>query len=262
MPGEKMGTASSPREVLEELLPDFAHNDLGNVCSWPDRARYWLPWSTALHYVNTPDLICGYDYDRDCRDAAGTGEKGMCVSGAVKNYTDQLLRHRGPPLADGDYNLTQSLLFLSHFMADIHQPLHAGFSSDKGGSTIEVHWFSKKSNLHSVWDEGIIETAKQRFYNNSVEAMIQDIDRNITGVWADQVPAWLGCSSEDTCPDVDAAESVRVACDWAYRNATNGTALGDDYFLTRLPVVYMRLAQAGVRLAFALNNVLWDADED
>ncbi|CAA6675021.1 unnamed protein product [Spirodela intermedia] len=243
MPGEKMGTASSAGYYCG-LRPQRSRQRL----LLPDRARYWLPWSAALHYVNTPDLICGYDYDRDCRDAAGTGEKGMCVSGAVKNYTDQLLRHRGRLSPTGTSlvflpadNLTQSLLFLSHFMADITRyetlfPPLPGIvdlgtaaapcwvSSDKGGSTIEVHWFSKKSNLHSVWDEGIIETAKQRFYNNSVEAMIQDID--------------------GTSPD--AAESVRVACDWL-----TGTRHADnDYFLTRLPVVYMRLArrsQAGFR---------------
>lgn len=87
-------------------------------------------------------------------------------------------------------NLTEALLFLSHFMGDIHQvssprseklsrawtmsiwvcnaskfpyvlhfilwrwlffqPMHIGFTSDEGGNTIELHWFRHKSNLHHV----------------------------------------------------------------------------------------------------------------
>ena len=54
-----------PREVLEELLPDFSHNDLGNVCYWPQEAKYWYPWSSSLHHVYTPDLLCNYDYDSE-----------------------------------------------------------------------------------------------------------------------------------------------------------------------------------------------------
>lgn len=30
------------------------------------------------------------------------------------------------------------------------QPLHVSFASDKGGNTIEVHWYTRKANLHHV----------------------------------------------------------------------------------------------------------------
>lgn len=30
------------------------------------------------------------------------------------------------------------------------QPLHVGFASDKGGNTIEVHWYRRQANLHHV----------------------------------------------------------------------------------------------------------------
>ncbi|RWW24702.1 hypothetical protein GW17_00010989 [Ensete ventricosum] len=52
-----------------------------------------------------------------------------------------------------------------------------------------------------------------------------------------------------------ASESIRLACKFAYRNATPGSTLGDDYFLTRLPIVEKRLAQGGVRLAAVLNRI-------
>uniref|UniRef100_A0A1D1XUF8 Aspergillus nuclease S1 n=1 Tax=Anthurium amnicola TaxID=1678845 RepID=A0A1D1XUF8_9ARAE len=243
------------REVVEELLPDYARNDLSSLCSWADHVKFLYPWSSPLHYVDTPDHLCSYNYDRDCKDVE-TGEKDVCVSGAIRNYTDQLFRHSGD-------NQTQALLFLSHFMGDIHQPLHVGFTSDKGGNTIHVHWYTQRQVLHHVWDSSIIDSAIQRFYNNSVEGLIDDLNRNITGIWADQVPRWESCSLNDgACPDTDATESINAACDWAYKNVTNGTALGDEYFHASLPIVYQRLAQGGVRLAATLNHVLWDGDED
>jgi len=30
------------------------------------------------------------------------------------------------------------------------QPLHTGFTTDKGGNLIDVHWFTRKQNLHHV----------------------------------------------------------------------------------------------------------------
>jgi hypothetical protein len=47
------------------------------------------------------------------------------------------------------------LLFLSHFMGDIHQPMHVGFTSDEGGNTINLRWFRRKSNLHHVSRPGL-----------------------------------------------------------------------------------------------------------
>lgn len=46
-----------------------------------------------------------------------------------------------------------------------------------------------------------------------------------------------------------------LACKFAYRNATPGSTLKDEYFLSRLPIVEKRLAQGGVRLAAILNRI-------
>ncbi|KAK9152614.1 hypothetical protein Sjap_000094 [Stephania japonica] len=52
-----------------------------------------------------------------------------------------------------------------------------------------------------------------------------------------------------------ASESIELACKYAYPNATAGSTLNDDYFLSRFPVVTRRLAQGGVRLAASLNRI-------
>ncbi|PKI33236.1 hypothetical protein CRG98_046372 [Punica granatum] len=141
-------------------------------------------------------------------------------------------------------------------MGDIHQPLHVGFASDKGANTIDVHWYTRKQVLHHVWDANIIETAEERYYNEDVEGLIDAIQQNISSEWADEIKAWETCSkNQTTCPDIYASEGIKAACQWAYKDATEGTVLKDEYFESRLPIVKLRLAQAGVRLAATLNRI-------
>ncbi|XP_010268371.1 PREDICTED: endonuclease 2 [Nelumbo nucifera] len=244
-------------DAVKQLLPDYAENDLGSLCSWADHVKFRYHWSSALHYIDTPDDLCSYQYNRDCKDE--NGEKGRCVSGAIKNYTSQLLSYA--IASQSEYNLTEALLFLSHFMGDIHQPLHVGFASDQGGNTIDVHWYRRKTVLHHVWDDNIIQSSEERSYNSNVEDMIDAIQQNITGDWQDEVQEWEKCSFNNvTCPDVYASESIKAACDWAYKGVTEGSVLQDDYFLSRLPVVNLRLAQGGVRLAATLNSIFGSDD--
>ncbi|GLT69513.1 hypothetical protein SLA2020_416590 [Shorea laevis] len=214
-------------DIVEKLLPKSAENELGSVCSWADGIKFRYPWSRPLHFVNTPD-VCNYQFERDCKDESG--EQGRCIAGAVQNYT-KLLSTIGSN-DESSNNLTEALLFYSHFMGDIHQPLHAGFASDKGGNTIDVHWYTRKQNLHHVWDDSIIETAQERFYNSNVDDMIGAIQKILRY----------------------AAEGIEATCDWAYKGVTKGSVLEDEYFLSRLPIVNLRLAQAGVRLAAILNH--------
>ncbi|MBA0848438.1 hypothetical protein Goshw_002161 [Gossypium schwendimanii] len=239
-------------DAVKQLLPKWAEDDLGSVCSWADQVKFRYRWSSPLHFINTPET-CSYQYKRDCKDE--DGEAGRCVAGAINNYTSQLLTYNSA--ADkAEYNLTESLLFLVHFMGDIHQPLHVGFASDKGGNTIDVHWYKTKQVLHHVWDTNIIETAEERFYNSNVDGMVDAIQQNITNEWADQVKRWETCGLNKTaCPDIYASEGIKAACDWAYKGVKEESVLEDDYFVSRLPIIYWRLAQGGVRLAATLNRI-------
>lgn len=51
-----------------------------------------------------------------------------------------------------------ALKYVVHLEGDAHQPLHAGYGDDKGGNTCQVRWDGRGSNLHHVWDTGMIET--------------------------------------------------------------------------------------------------------
>ncbi|CAI0468451.1 unnamed protein product [Linum tenue] len=240
--------------AVKELLPEYADGDLASLCSWADTMNFRYHWSSALHYVDTPDFFCNYDFARDCHDSSG--HRYACVTAAIYNYTDQLKSEYHNPGAVTNYNLTEALLFLSHFVGDVHQPLHVGFLGDLGGNTIIVHWYTRKANLHHVWDTSIIESAMKDFYNSDLTTMINSIQSNITSQQDNELPLWGDCEGNQTvCPNVFASESISLACKYAYRNATPGSTLTDDYFLSRLPIVEERVAQAGVCLAATLNRV-------
>jgi hypothetical protein len=55
-------------------------------------------------------------------------------------------------------DIKRDLLLIFHLMGDLHQPLHTGYTIDKGGNTINVTSQNFASNLHSAWDTQILES--------------------------------------------------------------------------------------------------------
>ncbi|MBA0691380.1 hypothetical protein Goari_009009 [Gossypium aridum] len=247
----------------------------------------------------------------DCHDTAG--HKDHCVTGAIFNYTKQLFSAYQGYSPQLSYNLTEALMFLAHFIGDVHQLLT--FMWKYGRKFVNLFLVKKEftfSNLtfsflttaitcwllrrfrweynysplvpqedkstpcelfsvqhpflvfpfypilslFQVWDTMIIDSAVKTLYGSDLATMIQAIQRNITDAWSNDVSSWKNCGHNQTvCPNVYASESVRMACKFAYRNATPGSTLEDEYFLSRLPIVEKRLAQGGIRLAAVLNRL-------
>jgi len=229
--------------AVKGLLPESAGGELAKTCSWPDTERRQNPWSTPLHFADTPG-DCNFCYARDCQGTKG--EKDMCVVGAINNYTAALKDSSSP------YNRTESLMFLAHFVGDVHQPMHCGRTADLGGNTVLVTWYTNRTNLHKVWDDKVIGTAMNRLYRDDLTTMIGAIKRNLTVVEKNE---WEACPSRTTsCADKFAEESAELSCP-AYVGAEQGSNLEDEYFFKALPVVQIRIAQAGVRLAAILNQI-------
>ncbi|GBG83442.1 hypothetical protein CBR_g37154 [Chara braunii] len=291
---EKRLSEPALAKVNELLFSPYARKDgqrhLASLCSWADdvvrTSKYH--WSAPLHYVDTPDLYCGYDHHRDCHNTQGQAE--MCVVGGILNYSAQLAPRRrehgnsgsgqlSPHLIlaypSSSYhrslvgrmpndqrvvldiqaakkNLTEALLFLSHFLGDIHEPLHVGFTSDRGGNEIHVRWYSEELNLHKVWDFGIIQHAIEMFYGD-VTNYTDYLIGKINGEWKENADQWSQCDcSADypgACPDVYAKEGIALACKYAYADVADGDTLDDEYFNSRLPVVEMQVAKAGMSAA-------------
>jgi hypothetical protein len=124
-------------------------------------------------------------------------------------------------------NLTESLMFLAHFVGDVHQPLHVGYEDDEGGNTIIVHWYRRKANLHHVWDVSIIDTAIKDFYNKSMDTMVEALKMNLTGGWSDDITHWENCKNKwATCANDYAIESIHDSCNYAYKDVEQDITLG------------------------------------
>lgn len=238
---------SEASAAVKGLLPAWANGELAETCSWPDIERRRMPWSGSLHFADTPG-DCKFSYARDCHGPKG--EKDMCVVGGINNYTAALQDSSSP------YNRTESLLFLAHFLGDVHQPMHCGRTADLGGNTILVTWYSTaKTNLHKVWDDKVIQTAMSKFYMDDLSTMIDTIKLNLTENWSSEKKQWVACSTKaTTCADKYAEESAELSCP-AYVGVEQYSNLEDEYFFSAMPVVEKRIAQGGVRLAAILNQI-------
>jgi hypothetical protein len=145
--------AAARAEVLAIFdLPPGADPDaaLDTACNWPDSIREepgWR-WSAPLHYVNVSRLGGGYQRERDCPD-------GRCVTEGILEYASRLGYGGSANSADERY---QALAFVCHLVADLHQPLHAGFRDDRGGNNVQVEYRGEEMNLHRFWDAGVVRT--------------------------------------------------------------------------------------------------------
>ena len=54
--------------------------------------------------------------------------------------------------------IKEDILIIFHLVGDLHQPLHTGYGSDRGGNSINVRSQNFSSNLHSAWDTQILES--------------------------------------------------------------------------------------------------------
>ncbi len=80
----------------------------------------------------------------DCPD-------GNCVVAAIDRQL-QVLKSNAPA---GRRLL--ALKYFVHLAADVHQPLHAGYAEDRHGNMYQLQAFMRGSNLHALWDFGLIK---------------------------------------------------------------------------------------------------------
>jgi nuclease S1 len=142
------------RAQVRDLLAGEPDPTLAGVSVWADELRETDAASAPLHYVRIGDRSCRFDAVRDC--AAGS-----CVVGAIQRYARQLADRAQAPAQRRD-----ALKFLVHFVADVHQPLHSGYRSDKGGNEFQISLRRPASqpqatNLHAVWDYFLLAQANE-----------------------------------------------------------------------------------------------------
>lgn len=253
---EQQLTPETRAKVAALLAPDGSQDetqDLETASTWADEIAYKRPETGPWHYVDIPIDEQAYAAERDCRNDA-------CVVAQIDRWRGVL---RSPTAAPAER--AEALKFLVHFVADIHQPLHAACkslppprrlpklaatcgtqpNSDRGGNEIKVRFGDLGINLHQVWDTELLYELR-----GTVQAVAGRLTSEIT---EPQRQAWQTGSAEDW-----ANESHRLAQRVAYGLLPKDKriVIPFRYETEARMTIELQLKRAGLRLARVLNEAL------
>lgn len=227
-------------EVLEAFLCPAARAEVAAIAGdrpiaelavWPDRIRDSAAWSHTRdwHYMNVAD---------DEPVGADTRAAGGRILAAIRDNLALLPAGR----TDAERR-REALAFVLHLVVDLHQPLHVGRAADRGGNSVRVRFEDRETNLHRLWDSGLLNSMRLRpgEHAGALRALAvaggADWAHGTLEGWADEsrrLRPWVY--------DFDARRKVPT--------------ISHRYAETARQLVTLRLAQASVRSAQVLND-LW-----
>lgn len=182
---------------------------------------------SAWHYVNIAPDASEYD-------AETASEGGDLVIGIRKCI--EVLKDKNASREDKQFHLKM----LVHFVGDLHQPFHVGHAEDLGGNRVEVEWFGKKTNIHSVWDSKMIDSY-QMSYTELAENRDELSKYQVKAIQEGDLLDWV-------------YESRNLA-EKLYKSVEEDKNLGYKYMYKWFPTVRMQLQKGGIRLAKILNDI-------
>lgn len=198
--------------------------------NWPDEIKSDTIYPNSFDW-HFQDLDAGLS-DADLTDML---THYPAVGGNLFRATDSL-RH----VLEVHPEQVDALRFLIHLEGDRFCPMHTAHLDDKGGNTIRVKWFGSDTNLHAVWDSGIIAARGYTYteYADCLEALYHDSIPAIQNMSREQV--LLAC--------------YQLTCDiYAYQSEWSGNAY--HYVYHYAPRMEWQLYAAGIRLAQLLNQL-------
>jgi len=204
---------------------------LARGSTWPDEMRsnpseFWRKTASPWHYVTIPE---GKTYAQ-----VGAPKEGDAVTALIRFKTTL----QNPKASRAEKQL--ALRFIVHIIGDLHQPLHAGNGTDRGGNDRKITFFNHKTNLHSVWDSGLVD-GLQLSYTEWTQWMLDDLTPAQRTQWRSAEPrVWI-------------KESVAIR-QTVYPPETQ-EAISWDYAYEHNPIIKKRLLQGGVRIADYLDDV-------
>jgi hypothetical protein len=236
---------------VQALLEPGLYDNLAELGNWADahaRSYREFDWAVTRHYIPTDPEAGDVVMARDCP------EGGDCIVAEIERLRE-LLTDQSIPVS----KRAESLRFLVHFIQDIHQPLHVVHPDGEGGNRTRVTLFGgRETNLHSVWDSGLIRYRIAPYRGTTRNHRVKEAWK----WWAWELR--LAVTPEDRKdwtasldPLVWAHEALKPSRELAF-DITSGTALGEEYYNAAIPVVDLQLRKAGVRLAAVLNEIFAD----
>jgi nuclease S1 len=209
-------------------------DNLPELADWADHdGHIKVPGSAKWHFINVPI--------RDAHFNPKLIEDDDNVVVKIKQYRKILVDKSKPRL-----DRQRALLFLVHFVEDIHQPLHVGDNGDRGGNDTQVQFLGEGTNLHKLWDSDLIH----RIGGND-QAWMARVERDIT---PETVKEWSRGTVDDWAEETfQVAKLAYRPLDDAPKLIPRGFKLDDAYLKRVEPMLKEQMARAAVRLANELN---------
>lgn len=194
-----------------------------------------------LHYCNTPNEAATFDRARDCKE-------DQCVVAAVEKFA-AVLKDKAQPRD----KRREAMIYLVHFVGDLHQPMHAAggrvrdeltgqMVMDRGGNLVKIRLLGVETNLHSAWDGLLVDWGPTTVDDYATHLLALEMrGRPVEELQRGTVVDWFN-------------ESHYAAVHDAYEIG-NGT-LGSEYPKKNIGIVYERLLRGGLRLRRLLEETL------
>lgn len=229
-------------EIAENHLTNRAKRKLKKLigkqklaywANWPDNVRNSPEWknTSTWHYVNIPPQESKEKFIEQLKN-----NNKPNIYTVIQNVKGVIVDKNTP---DADREIY--LRFLVHFLGDMMQPMHTGREEDLGGNLIKIQFFKKDTNLHSLWDSGLIDNTK---YSYTEFARVLDVKskEEIKQIQSGSLEDWLYESHQ--------------AANQLYASVKPGENYSYDYQEQYKDLLERQLLHAGLRLAKILNEVL------
>lgn len=214
------------RSAIDSLLDGksivYWANWLDNASHTPEYA-----YSKTWHYKNI-------DED-ETYESAPTLQSGNIVT-ALK---EQIATLRSSNTSKEDAAL--ALKIIVHLMGDMHQPMHMGRASDLGGNRHSIKYFNRPTNLHSVWDSNLPESAHKWSYTEWQQQIDRADSCQQTEIMRGEIDDW--------------AKETYGICKEVYNRTPQDTNISYDYIAEWTPAIEMQFLRGGLRLSDVLNSI-------
>jgi len=218
------------KKAIHAILGD---STVAIASNWADfiRSDSAFKYADSWHYINVDDSLSYAGIQ------AYLKQDTVVDAYTRLNFLAKQLKNKQLPLDTQRFYLRM----LIHIAEDLHQPMHVSREEDLGGNRIKVLWFGEHTNLHSVWDEKLIEY-QQLSYTEYANVINHTTKQQITDWQQQPISQWLYDSytiaqqlySEITAPD---------------------QKLSYRYNFDHVATLNQQLLKGGVQLAGLLNSI-------
>lgn len=221
--------SSKSRKAIKNILGD---ETLAMSANWADfiKSDSSYNYLSSWHYVNLPEKL-----DRQGVINFLEQEKQPNVYNKIQDMISILKKKESS--AD---EKKMALRMLVHMVGDLHQPMHTARKEDLGGNKVYVSWFGGRSNLHKVWDEGLVDY-QQLSYTEYATAINHPTKA--------QLKAWRSISLAE-----NVFESYQLV-DKIYAKTHADDKLSYRYNFDFVDYLNEQLLKGGVRLAKIINEI-------